>query len=92
MWFTLEKLLQAVRARVESVLSEARINDPQIKENLKKAALERLGEDHVDKAMVDPFLIPLVIIGAKYDLFQVRLYKYKHILQSSDILQCIFFI
>ena len=71
MWFTLEKLLQVLRARVDAVIQEVRMDNPGIKDELKKKTWQRLGEDHVDKDMVDPFLIPLVIIGAKYDLFQV---------------------
>lgn len=71
MWFTLEKLLSSLKSRIDTVIQEVRLDDPNFKDRLKKATWERIGVDHEDKDMIDPFLIPLVIIGAKYDLFQV---------------------
>lgn len=70
LWFTLETLLQAVKSRVESVIAEMKAADADIKRKLQKAAWQRVGEDHPDKNMMDPFLIPLVIVGTKYDIFQ----------------------
>lgn len=70
MWFTLETLLATARARIESIISEMRQSHPNIRETLTKRAWERLGEEVVDKSIIDPFLIPLFIVGSKYDLFQ----------------------
>ncbi|XP_050406960.2 cytoplasmic dynein 2 light intermediate chain 1 [Patella vulgata] len=70
MWFTLETLMTAARARIDSCISEMKADDSKIREKLHKKAWERVGEDHPDKNMLDPMLIPLVIIGTKFDVFQ----------------------
>ncbi|XP_033736080.1 cytoplasmic dynein 2 light intermediate chain 1-like isoform X1 [Pecten maximus] len=69
-WFTLESLLAAAKSRIETIIAEMKPDFPNIKEELKKAAWKRVGEDHMDSTMMDPFLIPLIIIGGKYDIFQ----------------------
>ncbi|KAL5009245.1 hypothetical protein ScPMuIL_014826 [Solemya velum] len=69
-WFTLETLLAAAHSRVEGIVAELKASDPHIREKLRKRAWERIGEDHPDKSMIEPFLIPLIIIGGKYDIFQ----------------------
>ena len=46
LWFTAETLLNALRSRIDSVITEARVKDPSIKDALKKAASERIGPDH----------------------------------------------
>ncbi|WAR29221.1 DC2L1-like protein [Mya arenaria] len=69
-WFTLESLLASSRARIEAAIADARQDNPGIREALQKRALARLGEDHADRNMLDPFPVPLVIVGTKYDLFQ----------------------
>ena len=71
MWFTLETLLGACRARIESIINDMKQEHPNIRDTLRRQAWERLGEDQPDKNMMDPFLIPLVIVGSKYDVFQV---------------------
>lgn len=71
MWFTLETLLAAARARIETVIGEMRQSYPNIRETLMKRAWERLGEEVTDKGVIDPFPVPLYIIGSKHDLFQV---------------------
>lgn len=68
MWFTLETLLTAAKARVEAVIKE--MNHPNIAETLRKRTWDRVGQDNADKSMLDPFPLPLVIVGSKYDLFQ----------------------
>lgn len=70
LWFTMETLLAAAKVRVEEAINEAKATDPYIKDTLKRKAMERAGADNQDKNMMDPFLVPLVIVGSKYDLFQ----------------------
>jgi len=70
LWTTLEKLIKELKEQIRAVIGEARQDDQQIKERLRMKAWERVGEDHQDKDMMDPFLLPLVIIGGKYDIFQ----------------------
>ncbi|KAK2158860.1 hypothetical protein LSH36_162g01004 [Paralvinella palmiformis] len=70
LWFTLEKFLTIIRSRVDAVINETRMQQPDIKEQLKRQTWQRIGEEHVDKDLIDPLLIPLVIVGTKYDIFQ----------------------
>ncbi|KAK7507064.1 hypothetical protein BaRGS_00001915 [Batillaria attramentaria] len=70
LWFTLETLIQQARSRIETVIAETKSTDPDIKQKLQKAAWERVGDENPDKNMMEPFLVPLVIVGSKYDLFQ----------------------
>lgn len=70
LWVTLDKWLQVLKARVEVVLNDLRDTDVKVKEHLKRDAWQRVGEDHPDQELIDPFLLPLVIIGTKYDIFQ----------------------
>lgn len=46
LWFTAETMLNMLRSRVDSVITEARVKDAKIKDDLEKAAWERIGEDH----------------------------------------------
>lgn len=70
MWFTMETLLAAAKARIEAVISEMRHTHPSIRETLNKQAWERLGDEKLDRDFIDPFPVPLYIVGGKYDLFQ----------------------
>lgn len=70
LWFTLETLLQTAKAQLEAAINDLKSTDPEARAKLQKAAWERVGEDNPDKQLIDPFLIPLVIVGSKYDLFQ----------------------
>lgn len=45
-WFTLETLLAAAKARVENILTEMKQEYPGLKEKLHKKAWERVGEEH----------------------------------------------
>ena len=46
LWFTLESLLAAAKARVETILSEMKNTNPQIRQDLIKEAWQRVGEEH----------------------------------------------
>ncbi|RUS72999.1 hypothetical protein EGW08_019247 [Elysia chlorotica] len=70
LWVTMETLLNAAKTRLEEAIQEAKADDPYIKDKLRKKAWERVGEEHQDKTMMEPFLVPLVIVGSKYDVFQ----------------------
>ncbi|KXJ24004.1 Cytoplasmic dynein 2 light intermediate chain 1 [Exaiptasia diaphana] len=39
-------------------------------DEMKKNAWKRFGKDHPDKSFVEPFPVPLAIIGGKYDIYQ----------------------
>ncbi|XP_064600600.1 cytoplasmic dynein 2 light intermediate chain 1-like isoform X2 [Liolophura sinensis] len=70
LWFTLESLLKAAKARIDAVIQEMKSTKPDIKDVLKQKCWHKLGADNPDKSLMDPFLIPLVIVGGKYDMFQ----------------------
>lgn len=70
LWFTLETFLKELRQYIDAAITAARRDDPNIKNKLKEKTWERIGADHADKDLMDPFLIPLVLIGGKYDIFQ----------------------
>ena len=52
------------------VLSDLKNTRPDSVQQLRKRAWLRFGSDHPDHDLLDPFPVPLTIIGSKYDLFQ----------------------
>lgn len=70
LWHTMETLLNITKQRIDKVMLDASISDRGIQQRMKKRAWTKFGEDHPDKDMIDPFPVPLVIIGCKYDIFQ----------------------
>ncbi|XP_070576564.1 cytoplasmic dynein 2 light intermediate chain 1-like [Ptychodera flava] len=70
LWNTMETMLQVARERIERVISEAAAKDSAIQQRLRRRAWKQFGENHPDKDMIEPFPVPLVIIGSKYDIFQ----------------------
>ncbi|KAI8486671.1 Cytoplasmic dynein 2 light intermediate chain 1 [Branchiostoma belcheri] len=69
LWVTMETLLKQARAAADRSISELDKLQPGVKQALRKKAWEKYDE-HPDKDMVDPFPIPLAIVGGKYDVFQ----------------------
>lgn len=67
---TLEALLGALKTQCDKVLSELRMSESPVPTILKKKSWANLGEDHADKALLDPLPVPVVIIGMKYDVFK----------------------
>ncbi|XP_071834004.1 cytoplasmic dynein 2 light intermediate chain 1-like [Apostichopus japonicus] len=70
LWYTAETLLKAAQDRVEAVIRKASAQNPKIYEEIKSRAWKRIGEQHPDRDILDPFPLPMVILGMKYDLFQ----------------------
>lgn len=70
MWQTAETLLKNSQEQVEAVISKVSTYNPKIYEEIKTRAWKRIGEQHPDRDILDPFPLPLVIIGTKYDVFQ----------------------
>lgn len=52
------------------MLSDLVAKESRLPQYLKKKAWAKMGDDHADKDLLDPFKVPLTIIGTKYDLFQ----------------------
>ncbi|XP_002732906.1 cytoplasmic dynein 2 light intermediate chain 1-like [Saccoglossus kowalevskii] len=70
LWHTMETLLNTTRQRIEKVMQDASMRDSTLQPRMKNKAWSKFGEDHPDKDMIEPFPVPLVIIGCKYDVFQ----------------------
>lgn len=70
LWPTMESLLRATRSHVDKVLLRLAKTDAGAATELRRTVWSGLRKDHPDRELIDPFPIPLVIIGTKYDLFQ----------------------
>ncbi|XP_055581420.1 cytoplasmic dynein 2 light intermediate chain 1 isoform X2 [Falco cherrug] len=69
LWTTMEKLLQVTRNHVNKILTKLEKTNPEVATEIKQRMQNNLQRDHPDYELVDPFPIPLVIIGSKYDIF-----------------------
>ncbi|XP_068041967.1 cytoplasmic dynein 2 light intermediate chain 1 isoform X2 [Anomalospiza imberbis] len=69
LWTTMENLLQVTRNHVNKILTKLEKTNPEVAAEIKQRMWNNLQRDHPDSALVDPFPIPLVIIGSKYDIF-----------------------
>ncbi|KFR06204.1 Cytoplasmic dynein 2 light intermediate chain 1, partial [Nipponia nippon] len=69
LWTTMEKLLQVTRNHVNKILTKLEKTNPEVATEIKQRMRNYLQRDHPDYELVDPFPIPLVIIGSKYDIF-----------------------
>ncbi|KFW68001.1 Cytoplasmic dynein 2 light intermediate chain 1, partial [Pygoscelis adeliae] len=69
LWTTIEKLLQVTRNHVNKILTKLEKTNPEVATEIKQRMRNNLQRDHPDYDLVDPFPIPLVIIGSKYDIF-----------------------
>ncbi|XP_064270489.1 cytoplasmic dynein 2 light intermediate chain 1 isoform X4 [Passer domesticus] len=69
LWTTMESLLQVTRSHVNKILTKLEKTNPEVAAEIKQRMWNNLQRDHPDSALVDPFPIPLVIIGSKYDIF-----------------------
>ena len=59
LWFTLDKLLGALKSRIEAVVKECQMDNPKIRDELRNTMWERLGEEVQDKDMLDPAVEPM---------------------------------
>jgi len=67
---TTETLLNSVRELISTLLSSR--SGKTLETYLSDRAIQRIGKDHEDIGQINPFPIPLLIIGSKYDVFQVK--------------------
>lgn len=73
---TIETLVENMRERIETIL--CRESNYLMKESLRQKSRLRFGETHEDAADVSPFLVPLIILGTKFDMFQVTLLFFRN--------------
>ena len=69
MLVTVDTILDNVRERMESILSKP--SNYLLKESMRQSMYKRVGESHEDVNELTILQTPLVIIGSKYDVFQV---------------------
>lgn len=65
-WSDLETLLSSLKAQVNKTVESV----SGLKESLQEEANKRIQSHHEEGKEVKPFLVPLVIIGGKYDIFK----------------------
>uniref|UniRef100_A0A6A7G9N5 Cytoplasmic dynein 2 light intermediate chain 1 n=1 Tax=Hirondellea gigas TaxID=1518452 RepID=A0A6A7G9N5_9CRUS len=63
-------ILHHLRIETSEAVKKASAEDPDLHARLLRAAWARIGPEHADRAQMDPFLVPLVLMGGKYDKFQ----------------------
>uniref|UniRef100_A0A8I3W0L6 Cytoplasmic dynein 2 light intermediate chain 1 n=3 Tax=Callithrix jacchus TaxID=9483 RepID=A0A8I3W0L6_CALJA len=70
LWPTMENLLQATKSHVDKVIMKlGKMNSKAVSE-MRQKIWNNMQKDHPDREIIDPFPVPLVIIGSKYDIFQ----------------------
>jgi len=70
LWYTLHGLLDKIKLRLGRITGDLTAKDSRLPARLTKRAWARVGDEHPDKDLIEPFIVPLVIMGTKYDLFQ----------------------
>ncbi|KAJ8248318.1 hypothetical protein GJAV_G00240720 [Gymnothorax javanicus] len=71
LWGTTEGLLQVARAQVERACSSQGTGESRpSKQPTKNRIPGTLSKDHPDRELIDPFPVPLLVIGSKFDVFQ----------------------
>ena len=71
LWFTLETIMASLETHVEHALKSQEAKENNLKEKLiAKMKQERMDKDHPDIKSTSPFMLPLVILGGNYDIFQ----------------------
>uniref|UniRef100_A0A8I5ZPI1 Dynein cytoplasmic 2 light intermediate chain 1 n=1 Tax=Rattus norvegicus TaxID=10116 RepID=A0A8I5ZPI1_RAT len=70
LWPTMENLLQATKSHVDKVTMKLGKANSKASSEMRQRMWSVMQKDHPDRELIDPFPIPLVIIGSKYDIFQ----------------------
>ncbi|MBN3298481.1 DC2L1 protein, partial [Amia calva] len=71
LWPTMERLLQAARAQVDRASAELlKVGEARAGQIPSRRGLRTLAKDHPDRELINPFPVPLLIIGSKFDIFQ----------------------
>ena len=65
---TVDTLIEQIREKTEAVVSTGK--NHLLKDTLRERAKHRVGTQHEDASDINPCLIPVVILGSKFDIFQ----------------------
>ncbi|CAG2119696.1 unnamed protein product, partial [Medioppia subpectinata] len=63
---TIETLLNSISEQISRIVS----NNRNLENKLKERSMNRMAKNNEDIQQINPFLIPIVIMGTKYDIFQ----------------------
>ncbi|XP_014066057.1 cytoplasmic dynein 2 light intermediate chain 1 isoform X3 [Salmo salar] len=89
LWGTMERLLQTTRTQVEKACSKQQ-RTVESKAGSKQQAQNRppmvLPKDHPDRELINPFPVPLLIIGSKFDIFQFTSSKSESLMSKTKSL------
>ncbi|XP_019338806.1 cytoplasmic dynein 2 light intermediate chain 1 isoform X1 [Alligator mississippiensis] len=69
LWPTMESLLQVTRNHLNKLITKLGKTNPKVATEIREKMWNNIQKDHPDYELIDPFPIPLVIIGSKYDIF-----------------------
>ena len=70
MWSTVTSLISSVGEYIGAALKTEEAKRLKVEERLEKEAQARVGEEHGDIKHLQPFPLPLLILGGQYDVFQ----------------------
>ncbi|XP_074142804.1 LOW QUALITY PROTEIN: cytoplasmic dynein 2 light intermediate chain 1 [Sminthopsis crassicaudata] len=70
LWPTMESLLQVTKTHVDKLIVKLGKTNAKAASEMRQKMWSNMQKDHPDRELIDPFPIPLVIIGSKYDIFQ----------------------
>ncbi|KAG8199952.1 hypothetical protein JTE90_006198 [Oedothorax gibbosus] len=78
LWYTMQTLLDEIRRRIDHIVDTSK--DPSLKKTLFDNARSRIPTGHEDSDSIEPFPVPLLIIGSKYDLLQTEDFQKKKLI------------
>ncbi|KAG8443619.1 hypothetical protein GDO86_008967, partial [Hymenochirus boettgeri] len=70
LWPVMESLLETTKKHVAKIISSIAKTGSKVANQIKQYALQTIPKDHPDRELIDPFPLPLLIVGNKYDIFQ----------------------
>ncbi|GFT46024.1 cytoplasmic dynein 2 light intermediate chain 1 [Nephila pilipes] len=78
LWYTMQTLLDTLKKRINQTLELSK--DSTLREKFYENAKSRIPNGHEDFESIDPFPVPLLIIGSKYDIFQSEDFQKKKLI------------
>ncbi|XP_066451662.1 cytoplasmic dynein 2 light intermediate chain 1 [Eleutherodactylus coqui] len=70
LWPTMDSLLQVTRKRVDKIVADIGKSNSKAANQIMQNMWRNIPNNHPDRELIDPFPLPLLIIGSKYDIFQ----------------------
>ncbi|XP_073420306.1 cytoplasmic dynein 2 light intermediate chain 1 isoform X2 [Dendrobates tinctorius] len=70
LWHTMDSLLQVTRKHVDKIVADIGKSDSKAANQIRQNIWRTIPNNHPDRELIDPFPLPLLIIGSKYDIFQ----------------------